>query len=87
MGFEPTTSSLGSWHSTTELRPPLVGLLLLSTLKLQGPQSRKRTEPDHDSVRILSSYSHRPCSELQANFENHVLHWESEQRRVTVGLV
>jgi hypothetical protein len=21
MGFEPTTSSLGSWHSTTELRP------------------------------------------------------------------
>ena len=22
MGFEPTTSSLGSWHSTTELLPP-----------------------------------------------------------------
>src|SRR5262245_37988815 len=22
MGFEPTTSSLGSWHSTPELRPP-----------------------------------------------------------------
>ena len=22
MGLEPTTSSLGSWHSTTELRPP-----------------------------------------------------------------
>ncbi len=21
MGFEPTTSSLGSWHSTTELLP------------------------------------------------------------------
>jgi hypothetical protein len=21
MGFEPTTSSLGSWHSTPELRP------------------------------------------------------------------
>ncbi len=21
MGFEPTTSSLGSWHSTAELRP------------------------------------------------------------------
>ena len=21
IGFEPTTSSLGSWHSTTELRP------------------------------------------------------------------
>src|SRR5215207_8490530 len=24
MGFEPTTSSLGSWHSTTELRPPQI---------------------------------------------------------------
>ena len=24
MGFEPTTSSLGSWHSTTELRPHLL---------------------------------------------------------------
>jgi hypothetical protein len=23
MGFEPTTSSLGSWHSTPELRPPI----------------------------------------------------------------
>ncbi len=23
IGFEPTTSSLGSWHSTTELRPQL----------------------------------------------------------------
>ena len=28
MGFEPTTSSLGSWHSTTELRPPRVWALL-----------------------------------------------------------
>jgi hypothetical protein len=24
MGFEPTTSSLGSWHSTTELRPQVL---------------------------------------------------------------
>ncbi len=24
MGFEPTTSSLGSWHSTTELHPQVV---------------------------------------------------------------
>ena len=23
MGFEPTTSSLGSWHSTAELHPPM----------------------------------------------------------------
>ena len=23
-GVEPATSSLGSWHSTTELRPPAV---------------------------------------------------------------
>jgi hypothetical protein len=27
MGLEPTTSSLGSWHSTTELLP-LLGVLL-----------------------------------------------------------
>ena len=26
MGFEPTTSSLGSWHSTTELRPQVVAI-------------------------------------------------------------
>jgi hypothetical protein len=29
MGLEPTTSSLGSWHSTAELRP------LLSDQKIQ----------------------------------------------------
>src|SRR5947208_2880548 len=27
IGFEPTTSSLGSWHSTAELRPPIQGPL------------------------------------------------------------
>src|SRR5262249_38744955 len=27
MGFEPTTSSLGSWHSTTELRPHVVDII------------------------------------------------------------
>jgi hypothetical protein len=55
MGFEPTASSLGSWHSTTELLPHLVRLptrprnsILLpycvpekqpSTLKLQKKSS------------------------------------------------
>jgi hypothetical protein len=38
-GFEPATSSLGSWHSTTELRPQifpyLMRRLLLYKLRLQ----------------------------------------------------
>ena len=29
MGFEPTTSSLGSWHSTTELLPLSANNLIL----------------------------------------------------------
>jgi hypothetical protein len=27
-GFEPATSSLGSWHSTTELRPRTICLII-----------------------------------------------------------
>jgi hypothetical protein len=39
MGFEPTTSSLGSWHSTTELLPLVfVSLQLLETKGL-SPKS------------------------------------------------
>jgi len=38
MGFEPTTSSLGSWHSTTELRPqPYLSSLSGVTPRRQGP--------------------------------------------------
>jgi hypothetical protein len=36
MGIEPTTSSLGSWHSTAELRPPESRF---SLLKYIGEQS------------------------------------------------
>src|SRR6266851_10001627 len=36
-GFEPATSSLGSWHSATELRPPV---LPYSSLR-QWPVNRK----------------------------------------------
>src|SRR5438477_12171017 len=32
-GFEPATSSLGSWHSTTELLPPACILCYLTALK------------------------------------------------------
>ncbi len=37
MGFEPTASSLGSWHSTTKLRPPTVnfnGKIKLYAIKM-----------------------------------------------------
>ena len=37
MGFEPTTSSLGSWHSTTELRPRIEGHSRVSGPWRQGP--------------------------------------------------
>src|SRR5690348_9138556 len=33
-GFEPLTSSLGSWHSTTELRPQVVVPLGLTSSRL-----------------------------------------------------
>ena len=33
-GVEPATSSLGSWHSTTELLPPRVGSRLLNYSKI-----------------------------------------------------
>src|SRR5262245_42577237 len=35
MGFEPTTSSLGSWHSTTELRPrPVYFMVIPGSLRV-----------------------------------------------------
>jgi hypothetical protein len=37
MGFEPTTSSLGSWHSTAELRPQVFHFqALVSSVSLTG---------------------------------------------------
>ena len=33
-GIEPATSSLGSWHSTTELLPPSVDPLILASMAL-----------------------------------------------------
>jgi hypothetical protein len=30
MGFEPTTASLEGWNSTTELRPPITTLPILT---------------------------------------------------------
>ena len=41
MGFEPTTSSLGSWHSTTELLPLKVVFNSLHDTKDLTPQSRE----------------------------------------------
>ncbi len=37
MGFEPTTSSLGSWHSTTELRPQIIFYQGLMSITLLPP--------------------------------------------------
>jgi hypothetical protein len=53
MGFEPTTSSLGSWHSTTELRPPLVGPLLFRILSCRDPEPASTDEPVYQLVVIL----------------------------------
>jgi hypothetical protein len=46
-GVEPVTSSLGSWHSTTELRPPAVK----SRVAASECQIRKRAEGEKNSTR------------------------------------
>ena len=46
MGFEPTTSSLGSWHSTTELLPLRVVFNSLHDTKDLIPQSRQSIQFD-----------------------------------------
>src|SRR2546430_11046512 len=46
-GFEPATSSLGSWHSATELRP------LGASYSIPGPWPRR----DRKSTRLNSSHS------------------------------
>ena len=40
-GFEPATSSLGSWHSTTELLPPALLFFYLPVLKGLMPLYRE----------------------------------------------
>jgi hypothetical protein len=58
-GFEPATSSLGSWHSTTELLPPSVrsdnlnepiGLPLLSMVSIQNYRFGGQTDTKTDSI-------------------------------------
>ena len=45
-GFEPVTSSLGSWHSTPELRPP--GLEQLRREAIYVPGSKDERRRPHD---------------------------------------
>ena len=56
-GLEPATSSLGSWHSTTELLPPCVGFYLTTRQELNRcrtkfkpsiPYSRTRADRKMD---------------------------------------
>src|SRR4051794_18570476 len=44
MGFEPTTSSLGSWHSTTELRPRFFPHVRAVPLTQTFYRARQRTQ-------------------------------------------
>ena len=46
-GFEPPTSSLGSWHSTTELRPQLLVYPEVINIGLLGNVAENR--PKHES--------------------------------------
>ena len=41
MGLEPTTSSLGSWHSTTELLPLSWLLLRINKIRELGNRGRR----------------------------------------------
>jgi hypothetical protein len=53
-GFEPATSSLGSWHSTTELLPPFGDISIIPNQNT----SRKR-----DSPRLGNKTFHTEASE------------------------
>jgi hypothetical protein len=54
-GVEPATSSLGSWHSTTELLPPF-------GIYLHLPHYKPLTLLEH-CLYSLYCLSHTPCSE------------------------
>src|SRR5439155_1913796 len=45
-GFEPATSSLGSWHSATELRPPSAPYITPNT-RTQSLARDQREKPAH----------------------------------------
>jgi hypothetical protein len=54
MGFEPTTSSLGSWHSTTELRPQ-THLRSLSSLTSRGQEPLPLSHPRFDAASVMAA--------------------------------
>jgi hypothetical protein len=49
-GFEPPTSSLGSWHSTTELRPQLLVYPEVINIGLLGNVAKNR--PKYESYQV-----------------------------------
>src|SRR5262249_32769884 len=53
MGFEPTTSSLGSWHSTAELRPRFFHYLNGSRFKRQTDSHQSSINPSIVVVDVL----------------------------------
>src|SRR6202012_5631143 len=77
-GVEPATSSLGSWHSTTELLPPLnrtgaVSNNIPRTISLISPQSLRPPAADHSTPapppgrRSEPAYSVAPWSRNRSN--------------------
>ena len=64
MGFEPTTSSLGSWHSTTELRPHGY----LTPLSRVTASRQDRFDTSRYAVSPFGSVSIHPNREETARF-------------------
>ena len=90
-GFEPATSSLGSWHSTTELLPLLTTTRIRSQRPLQHvPQSRQGC-PFHPnrSIQIQVSYRNampaplRPTSARSDEKEPHSERLRNNFRRIS----
>jgi hypothetical protein len=76
-GLEPATSSLGSWHSTTELLPPLANLPFNSfQAALSSEQSvypvalrpENRHDPKYITVNVSSPAS---CRHREAGDRDH----------------
>src|ERR1051325_10601269 len=57
IGFEPTTSSLGSWHSTTELRPQFTATR--ECIAEAGPMASGRRRAEMPFAGSLVKVSHR----------------------------
>ena len=60
-GLEPATSSLGSWHSTTELLPPVCGISYLTHPAGLRPESCESIA----SIPSVRTYPSRPENRLQ----------------------